>query len=415
MSYGTILEPINRNSRRSLSSYKHHPKTSSKIYAVIVTVSILAITSYVSLYRGIQELKEEQQIPYLKGHFETSDSEVNLRRKFEAYKAKFNRKYAGKSEETLRFSSFKVNIEKIKKMNQSNPKAVFAANLFFDLTDEDRQKMSISGPYSNYSNIRRNLPNLMLNTAFGINETVDEVGWISENDCAACKMFPDLEQFNLSNMPTALDWREFYSTPVVNQGACGSCWTFSLAGDIEGKVFLSSGNVVELSKQQLVACDQVIGLAEGCTGGFTFEGMQYISKFGGLLPEIAYPYKAVCMNCDEHIQTTPTCDTDLLSIYLESNLVYHIGAWQIVSLGAEYENLLATALVKNGPISIVLNSDLMEFYESGIIQSTDGCDFENLNHAVLLVGMGEEDDIPYWIIKNSWSENWGELGYMRVK
>ena len=32
--------------------------------------------------------------------------------------------------------------------------------------------------------------------------------------------------------------------------------------------------------------------------------------------------------------------------------VAHIGGWQMVAMGAEYEELLASVLVKNGPISI---------------------------------------------------------------
>lgn len=61
-------------------------------------------------------------------------------------------------------------------------------------------------------------------------------------------------------------------------------------------------------------------------------------------------------------------------------------------------------------------------YKSGIIDDRDGkcgCSKpESTNHAVTIVGYGEEANIKgckkYWLIKNSWSEDWGEKGYFRL-
>ena len=74
------------------------------------------------------------------------------------------------------------------------------------------------------------------------------------------------------------------------------------------------------------------------------------------------------------------------------------------------EESLANAVALT-PVSIVLDASAMQLYKSGIITKCS----ENINHAVLAVGYGEEDGTKYWIIKNSWSESWGEKGYCRIE
>merc|ERR550539_1925546 len=51
-------------------------------------------------------------------------------------------------------------------------------------------------------------------------------------------------------------------------------------------------------------------------------------------------------------------------------------------------------------------------YASGIY---DGCTETQINHGVVLVGYGTEDGVDYWIVKNSWGENWGDNGYIKIK
>ena len=75
------------------------------------------------------------------------------------------------------------------------------------------------------------------------------------------------------------------------QAFCGSCWSFSTTGCLEGAWFLAGYPLESLSEQQLVACDTEYN--QGCNGGWPSLAMDYISNNGGIVPEIVYPYKKV--------------------------------------------------------------------------------------------------------------------------
>eukprot|EP00493_Phyllostaurus_siculus_P013955 UN14166 len=66
-------------------------------------------------------------------------------------------------------------------------------------------------------------------------------------------------------------------------------------------------------------------------------------------------------------------------------------------------------------MAIAVNSKYFDDYDSGILYvKPSKCKVEDLDHEVLLVGYGIENDHPYWLIKNSWGTDWGEDGYIRL-
>jgi KDEL-tailed cysteine endopeptidase len=292
------------------------------------------------------------------------DSDDNDWTVFSSFLERFHKKYESIQELKIRFDIFKQNFRTILLHNiefeRGQQNFSMGINQFTDLTAEEFKGAYVNG------------------------------GKRLDFGSYGCKAFSS----SALGAPDVVDWRTGGAvTSVKDQGQCGSCWSFSSTGAIEGAWAIRKGQLLDFSEQQLVDC--ATGLAygsHGCSGGQMDGGFKYVIEHGQcLLSSYLYTAKdGSCQKCSPVAQLSSCSD---------------VKANDQVSLKG------AVALQ---PVSVAIEADTRYFqsYSGGVLTSAS-CG-TNLDHGVLVVGYGKENGIDYWLVKNSWSTSWGEDGYVKI-
>ncbi|XP_029020891.1 cathepsin F [Betta splendens] len=286
------------------------------------------------------------------------EESVELLGQFKEFMVKYNKVYTSQKEADRRLAIFHQNLktaEKLQELDQGS--AEYGVTKFSDLTEEEFRSTYLNPLLSQWTLHRPMKPAL---SAKG-------------------------------PAPASWDWRDHGAvSSVKDQGMCGSCWAFSVIGNIEGQWFLKNGSLLSLSEQELVDCD---GLDQACRGGLPSNAYEAIEKLGGVETESDYSYTGHKQSCD----------------FSSRKVVAYINS--SVELSKD-EREIAAWLAENGPVSVALNAFAMQFYRKGVSHPLKiFCNPWMIDHAVLMVGYGDRRGVPYWAIKNSWGEDYGEQGY----
>lgn len=276
--------------------------------------------------------------------------------KFSSFKRQYGKSYASPQEEEYRRSIFEAKLKAIEEHNAKNLSWRKGVNKFSDMTFAEFRKFYLSSV---------------------VLDNTDPTGTTFEAPKKGKK-----------------DWRDAKAvTPVKDQGQCGSCWAFSATGALESIYAIKKKDkqLKQFSEQELVDCSGDEG-NEGCNGGLMTYAYEYIKK-SKINLEDDYPYTAQDGDC------SPQTDKSR----------FGLSSYKLL------ESFDVNALIKNidnQPVAVAIEvqDDFMDYTE-GVYTAGDDCG-DGLNHGVLAVGYDTTAKTPFFIVKNSWSEGWGDKGYI---
>ena len=218
----------------------------------------------------------------------------------------------------------------------------------------------------------------------------------------------DRSKETLRDVPKAFDSREAWPNcihPIRNQGGCGSCWAFGTSEVISDRLCIATNGSedVILSPEELVDCN-LIGMENCKRGGDPATAMVYTSVHG-IASDSCYPYTAGQEGTGGTCRKT-CADGKSLKLYKTklTSLRWHTSV-----------SGMQQAIYRGGPIVSCFSeySDLSNDYD-GRVYSHGANATRKGGHCVKIVGWGSmsanttgED---YWIVANSWGQNWGPLG-----
>ncbi|KFD57307.1 hypothetical protein M514_01818 [Trichuris suis] len=302
-----------------------------------------------------------------------------VRKKFTSFTSKFNKTYATVSEMHHRMQIFQENLCRIDMFNWKS-----------SMTDKQAAKFGVT-PYSDLTDIE------FSSSYTGLKLSKPENA-INVSDEKLLSRFRQVRQ--------AFSWKSCGVLPAVReQGPCGACYAFATSDLIASQYAVDhqiwNKSVPAISAQAIIDC-MPKPAAYACEGGRPYGVLKLLATTRQRLPmENCYPYEMEEGKCRRE-----KCNNETSEAQVEWAKSFNVSG--------SHEKELIALLVNWGPIIVTIHvPDWLQFYKTGVLQQSQ-CG-KVPEHAVLLVGYDFTAPTPYYIIKNSWGDDWGEEGYMRLE
>ena len=209
-------------------------------------------------------------------------------------------------------------------------------------------------------------------------------------------------QISALNLPATFDWRNYGLSPVRDQGyVCGSCWTFAAASMTQDIISLFRHPIGPISAQYAMSCNT--GGASCVNGGSAYDALN-LYRDQGIVLESDYPYAEADLTCNTSVP--------------HGEPIKSWGWADPVAAGQNFAQddveAVKRAVFQYGPVATSIKiTTPFAYYQSGVFNACDALAPGDTDHIVNIVGWDNAGQ--YWIIRNSWSDTWGEKGYMRIK
>eukprot|EP00727_Mastigamoeba_balamuthi_P000940 m51a1_g10843 putative cathepsin f precursor (846) ;mRNA; f:27667-31774 len=278
------------------------------------------------------------------------------------WKLTHSKTYASEVEEEQRFQVFLDNLAYYATMNAvPGQTAVFGPNKFSDLNSTEFASRFLMSP--------------------GARRPEASVASTRRNNLAAG--YPGVGHYPANFMTP-------WVSPARSQGGCGACWAFTTTAVLEGAYMKAHHGVyLKLSVQNLIDCSTLGGSFDGCRGYYPSDMIKELAEAGksggGVVRETDYVYEGKAGECLHPLDTPGDV---VVKNYISNRFEEHQGS-PIYDMVMNY-----------GSLAVGMNSADLRGYVKGIVMNSFSCD-QAPDHAVTLVGWGEENNVKYWILKNS--------------
>jgi cathepsin B len=242
------------------------------------------------------------------------------------------------------------------------------------------------------------------------------------------------EDLDVEAIPDSFDARTAWpSCPSISeirdQSNCGSCWAFGAVEAATDRICISTNGATKthLSAQDLLSCCSSCGF--GCSGGYPASAWSWFTQTGvvtgGNYADYSFCSSYSLPNCDHHVSgkypacagdaSTPSCPTscDSQSKYptaYGSDKHTFATSYSIPNNVAQIQQEIMT----NGPVegAFTVYADFPT-YKSGVYIHTTGDELGG--HAIRILGWGTESGVDYWLVANSWNNDWGNNGFFKIR